>query len=32
MLDGLKDMETIDKEELLFYIDKETMQDEASRT
>ncbi|MDO8725221.1 MAG: hypothetical protein Q7J35_04040 [Candidatus Methanoperedens sp.] len=25
-------METIDKEELLFYIDKETMQDEAMRT
>jgi hypothetical protein len=25
-------METIDKEELLFYIDKETMQDEAIRT
>jgi len=26
------DMETINKEELLFYIDKETMQDEAMRT
>jgi len=25
-------METIDKEDLLFYIDKETMQDEAMRT
>ncbi len=25
-------METIDKEELLFYIDRETMQDEAMRT
>lgn len=25
-------MKTIDKEELLFYIDKETMQDEAMRT
>jgi len=25
-------METIDREELLFYIDKETMQDEAMRT
>ncbi len=25
-------METINKEELLFYVDKETMQDEAMRT
>lgn len=29
---GLKEMETINKEELLFYIDKETMQYEAMRT
>ncbi len=28
----MRNMETIDKEELLFYIDKETMQDEAMRT
>jgi len=27
--DGLKDMETINKDELLFYINKETIQDEA---
>lgn len=27
--DGLKDMETINKDELLFYINKETIQDET---
>lgn len=27
--DGLKDMETINKDELLFYINKEMIQDEA---
>ena len=32
MLEGVQDMEKIDKEELLFYIDKETMQYEAMRT
>ncbi len=30
--DGLKDMETINKDELLFYINKETIQDEAMQT